>query len=69
MGKHKKKRKPSYQNQQPCWTCKNCINGCSWALFLKPVEGWNAIPTTILGYNGNKLPSYKILYCPEYEEQ
>lgn len=55
-----------------CWNCKNATGRCSWSKSLKPVEGWNAIPTKI--YNGlqNEEPyhydSYIVKKCPLFEK-
>lgn len=56
-----------YSKYQPCWTCKNCYDGCSWSREFKPVDGWKAIKTYIQD-NDNYADSYKIIYCPEYIE-
>ena len=56
-----------YSKNQPCWTCKNCYGGCSWAREFKPVDDWKAI-TTYIPENGEHAESYKIIYCPEYIE-
>lgn len=56
-------------HDQPCWTCKNYVDGCSWARKEHlPVEGWDATPTTkYQGYTRRgELLSYAIHYCPEY---
>ena len=52
---------------QPCWTCKNYMNGCSWARSRTPVEGWNA-EKRIMRHGKKIMESYKIKHCPEYEE-
>ena len=56
-------------HDQPCWTCQNYVDGCSWARKEHlPVEGWDATPT--IKYQGytrrGELLSYAIHYCPEY---
>jgi hypothetical protein len=48
-----------------CVLCKKCIDGCSWANEFVPVKGWKARMT--LTADG-KPYSYKIFYCPEFEE-
>ncbi len=48
-----------------CWTCKKCYgkNQCSWANFLKPVEGWK----TAEGENEDEeTRSVNVIFCPEY---
>lgn len=54
-----------------CEKCSKAFNGCSWARELKPVEGWVATP---FEYRTNatdpsKEISYKIFYCPEFDDQ
>ena len=53
-----------------CWDCKNSTNnGCEWSRSLKPVEGWNAVPSAILvgGANDKYTDSYLVLECPKFE--
>lgn len=65
MKKNKRVKTPVYKNEQPCWSCRNCINGCNWARDRKPVDGWVAERKP---YRGTKTINftYKITYCPEY---
>ena len=51
-------RSPSIQ---PCWTCGNCYDGCSWARAFVPVNGWKAEKIF-----KDKDVTYNITYCPEY---
>ena len=53
---------------QPCWTCKNYVDGCSWALLRVPVEGWKAKQRVIPYAAKRNVVTYTIEYCPEYEE-
>lgn len=53
---------------QPCWTCKKYIDGCSWARSRTPVEGWTAEKKVIKSNTKADIITYKIHYCPEYEE-
>ena len=62
--KKKRERYRKQSSQQPCWTCKNYVDGCSWSREFKPVHGWDA--KKVKREEGNV--GYKILYCPEYEE-
>ena len=51
-----------------CWGCQN-YSKCSWAKGV-PVENWEAIPTIIENAtdNGiNKIDSFLVLNCPQYE--
>ena len=58
------KRRGEYQ---PCCTCKNAVFGCSWSRDFTPVEGWKAIPTIIHHGDDRDIPSFKIIFCPQYE--
>ena len=54
-----------------CWDCKNSTNnGCEWSMSFKPVEGWNAVPSAILGGGANDkyTDSYLVLECPKFEK-
>lgn len=52
-------------SKQICWNCKNACGGCSWSREFKPVKGWTATPTNIIG-NNYIIPSYSITACPKY---
>lgn len=58
--------KPDVSANECCVICKKNIDGCSWSRKLEPVEGWQAIETDRVTYGVHG--SYKILYCPEFEE-
>lgn len=45
-----------------CWQCKNFIN-CDWFQLDKPVEGWDATPTTFVDLD-NIVHSYCVNTCP-----
>lgn len=54
-------------SKQPCWTCNNYIDGCSWSRKEhQPVDGWIATPVT--KYNGarSEMNTFAIHFCPEY---
>lgn len=71
MGRSKTpKPTPQYwiRNSQICWWCAKAVGGCNWSRYLEPVDGWEAIPTKILGYGGLH-DSFKILRCPEFERE
>lgn len=54
-------------HMQPCWTCENYVDGCSWSRKEhKPVEGWEAIKT-VKHTSYSTMESYEIHYCPEYK--
>ena len=48
-----------------CWGCKNSLGGCVWAKRAKPVDGWEAEPTKILG-DGYSYGSFLVKDCPEF---
>ena len=54
-----------------CWHCAKCTGHCCWSSHFQPVKGWDAIPTKIrtrdfLG-NLNVIESFKVIKCPEFE--
>lgn len=58
----------NYLHTQPCWSCKNYVDGCVWARTrTQPVEGWIAEPTAKRDGKRDDIRSYAILYCPEYK--
>ena len=48
-----------------CILCKKCFGGCSWADNLEPVKGWKAKQVS---KKTGEFASYKIYFCPEFEE-
>ena len=66
-----KARKATHPCSQLCWSCKKAVCGCSWSRSFKPVNGWDAVPSTILNWSDGKRTittgSYTIRGCPEYE--
>ena len=54
-------------SMQPCWFCKNYVDGCSWSKSKGnvPVEGWIAVPS-VKAVDGHSLNTFQILYCPEF---
>lgn len=57
-----------YWHEQPCWSCRNAISGCSWSEELTPVKGWIAKPLMVKDGEGN-IRTYKIIYCPLYKHE
>lgn len=52
---------------QPCWHCKNYIDGCSWARKEHlPVAGWKAKKVHKLQGRNKPFETYEITYCPEF---
>lgn len=60
-----------------CINCENAVpntsngKGCSWSRWFKPVEGWKAEPTIVLGAERpdgsfEEIPSYRVDYCPMF---
>lgn len=51
-----------------CWSCSKACGDCDWSAELKPVKGWTAVPTKIIGnYGWDKVDTYRVESCPEYE--
>lgn len=57
------------QFMQPCWFCKKSINGCTWSKKGQPVDGWVAEQTSLKLSTSQTVPSYRILQCPEFEQE
>ena len=56
------------QNSTLCWTCEWAAGKdgkCPWACSFKPVPGWNAEATSILG-NNKRYDSFIVHDCPLY---
>ena len=55
--------------QTKCFECQNAVptlkRGCSWSRNFEPVQGWEAIPTTV-GMGHKRVPSYVVINCPSY---
>ena len=49
-------------NATLCWDCANYAYGCSWSEELKPVKGWDAIPT-----KNQYFSSYIVRACPKFD--
>lgn len=50
-----------------CWSCAKACGDCDWSAELKPVKGWTAFPTKIIGnYGWDKVDTYRVDACPEY---
>ena len=51
-----------------CWDCaKAASHGCTWSASLQPVEGWTAVPTEKYLVKGQKIKSFLVTDCPEFE--
>lgn len=53
-----------------CWSCRKACGRCSWSAYKvwQLVAGWKAIETSIIGTKkGERVPTYIVLECPEYE--
>lgn len=55
--------------EQLCWTCRNCIGGCSWSREFIPVKGWDAELDTHSNLDRSDAVTYRIFDCPEYERE
>jgi hypothetical protein len=50
-----------------CWSCERAGRAsCEWFSDGKPVEGWEAIPTTVLMGGGRRAQSFLIRQCPKF---
>lgn len=58
-----------------CWSCKNAVpkivggkyvQGCSWSVQLKPVEGWKAIHSIKNEKSGKPMETWHVEECPLY---
>lgn len=58
-----------------CWKCQHAVpnregtRGCSWSRESKPVEGWDAEPTTMKGgrdYGALIVHSFHVKACPQF---
>ena len=65
------------QKNTLCWSCKNAVPkiangkyicGCSWSMHLKPVEGWTAEKSVKNENSGNRVETWYVKDCPEYEK-
>lgn len=59
-----------------CWECRNAVpdeegkRGCSWSRKLEPVEGWQAVESTVVRYDGGhkrEIMSALVLECPQFK--
>jgi len=59
--------------QTICWDCRNAVPGpeagCSWSRRWQPVEGWDAEETWVRYGAYGSQKSYRVLECPEFEEE
>ena len=55
-----------------CWCCANAVpsltTGCSWSMYLEPVEGWRADERALPCGDAYKS-SYTVHWCPEYQRE
>lgn len=57
-----------------CWKCQNAVpdkhgRGCSWSRNLEPVEGWKALETSVIRWDGGvrrEIMSALVVECPEF---
>ena len=49
-----------------CWSCQRAVKECPWSANFEPVDGWDAVPTKIMGPVG-PIPSFHVKSCPLYE--
>lgn len=51
-----------------CWDCAKATGRCRWSKYLKPVQGWEIIPTKKINSEGHGYQSCVVLKCPEFEQ-
>lgn len=51
-----------------CFICKKNAGGCAWSREFKPIPGWQATKREQSTFHELGGFSYKIHYCPEFEE-
>jgi hypothetical protein len=51
-----------------CWKCERAGKpSCEWFADGKPVDGWQAIPTTVLMGGGRRERSFCVKSCPKFQ--
>lgn len=64
-------------SSQLCTECARAVGFCEWSKHLKPVEGWEAVPTMIKHMNKRSstnteilvTDSYRVISCPMFIEE
>ena len=56
-----------------CWGCQNAVpdevRGCRWSRYLEPVDGWTAVESSTVRYDGGcrrVIRSALVIECPEF---
>ena len=66
---------PQFQTSRTiCWKCQNAVpdkhgRGCNWSRNLEPVDGWKALETSVIRYDGGvrrEIMSALVVECPEF---
>lgn len=57
--------KSGFKSNSLCWKCKRAYGLCSWSHRFKPVKGWEAKPTVLMGGKRDiAVQSYEVKKCP-----
>ena len=69
-GMYRKEQTAAMQKRNTlCWKCAKAVGYCTWSHHFEPVEGWEAIAYPPAAYEQGqwaKIPSYKVISCPEF---
>lgn len=65
---------PKWKSRTICWKCQNAVpdkhgRGCNWSRNLEPVDGWKAMETSVIRYDGGvrrEIMSALVVECPEF---
>lgn len=58
-------KKRGFRADSLCWKCKRAYGLCSWSHRFKPVKGWEAERTILMGGKGIfAVESYDVKKCP-----
>lgn len=74
MPRRRENMAPQFQKTRTlCWECRNAVpdgkRGCNWSRHLDPVEGWDAVETSVIRIDGGhpkRIMSALVLGCPEF---
>ncbi len=56
-----------FASKSLCWKCSRATGFCPWSRDFEPVQGWEAVKTTIKNQSGD-LDSYDVKKCPLFEK-
>ncbi len=52
-----------FASKSLCWKCSRATGFCPWSREFEPVQGWDAVQTTVDG-----IESYEVKSCPLFEK-